>query len=95
MNFNLQDLFNTIGGACIAFGIWMHNRQTGIEKRVQSLEDIHTIKIDQVAEKLDKLEKKFEELSYNIHKEKNQEQKLTSTLDAILRELKHKNTDTL
>lgn len=57
------------------------------EKRLQKLEDIHTIKIDQVAEKLDKLERKFEELAYNIHKEKNQEQQLNLTLQAILKKL--------
>lgn len=63
------------------------------EKRLQKLEDIHTIKIDQVAEKLDKLERKFEELSYNIHKEKNVESQLTQTLNLLLKELqsKHEN----
>lgn len=87
MQFDIQYIFNTLGGALIGAYMYLFNRVNLLEKRVQSLEDIHTIKIDQVAEKLDKLEKKFEELSYNIHKEKNQEHQLTLTLQAILKKL--------
>lgn len=87
MQFDIQYIFNTLGGALIAVCMYLFNQIVSLQKRVQSLEDIHTIKIDQVAEKLDKLEKKFEELSYNIHKEKNQEHQLTLTLQAILKKL--------
>jgi TolA-binding protein len=57
------------------------------EKRVQKLEDIHTIKIDQVAEKLDKLERKVEELAYNIHKEKNVENQLTQAINLLIKKI--------
>jgi len=61
------------------------------EKRLQKLEDIHTIKIDQVAEKLDKLERKFEELSYNIHKEKNVENQLTQAINLLIKKIDNEN----
>ena len=87
MQFDIQYLFNTLGSGLLAVCLYLFNRVTVLEKRVQSLEDIHTIKIDQVAEKLDKLEKELKDLSYNIHKEKNQEHQLNLTLQAILRKL--------
>ena len=71
MNFDIQYLFNTIGSALVVAYSYLFKRVDNLEKRVQSLEDIHTIKIDQVAQKVDKLESKIEELAHNIHKEKN------------------------
>lgn len=87
MQFDIQYIFNTLGSGLVAAYLYLFNRVNALEKRVQKLEDIHTIKIDQVAEKMDKLEQRFEELSYNIHKEKNIEGQMLQIMNLVYKEL--------
>ena len=91
MNFEIQYLFNTIGGALCAAYLYLFREQASLQKRVQSLEDVHTIKIDDVAKKVDKLEQKIEELSHNIHKEKNIESQLTVAIGLLIKKLDENN----
>jgi len=90
MNFDIQYLFNTIGSGLVGAYLYLFKRVGDLEKRVQSLEDIHTIKIDQVAQKVDKLESKIEELAHNIHKEKNIESQLTVAIGLLIKKLDEK-----
>jgi hypothetical protein len=90
MNFDIQYLFNTIGSGLVGAYLYLFKRVGDLEKRVQSLEDIHTIKIDQVAQKVDKLESKIEELAHNIHKEKNIEGQLSQAIFLLIKKLDEK-----
>lgn len=94
----VQALVAILVSICIGLiGIvyWIHRGEIAglktmaedLKQRTQKLEDIHTIKIDQVAAKLDKLEQKFEELAYNIHKEKNIEGQMLQIMNLVYKEL--------
>jgi TolA-binding protein len=53
------------------------------DKRLQKREDIDGTKLDLLEKKMDKIEQSIENLSMNIHKEKNQEAQLVNALHAI------------
>lgn len=84
---------------------WIHRAEidklkditTDHGKRIQKQEDVSGIKMDNIVESIKKLESsteelktKMQELSYNIHKEKNVESQLTQTLNLLLKELQSK-----
>ena len=94
MNLEFQYIFNLGIMALAGIATYLFNKVSDHEKRIQKVEDVTAIKIDDLISKVDKLELsneklevKIEELAHNIHKEKNVESQLTVTLGLVLKEL--------
>ena len=72
------------------FGVYIFREQLLHEKRIQRLEDVQGVAISDLKKdfadmekKIDKLVENVNILSNNIHKEKNQEGALTTTLEGL------------
>jgi len=101
MQLEFQYLFNLGIMALAGIATYLFNKSQDHERRVQKLEDVTSIKIDDLITKVDKLEVsneklevsneklevKIEELAHNLHKEKNAENQLTSVMKLVLLEL--------
>lgn len=94
MSLDFQYVFNLGIMALVGVSTYLFNVVQTLKERVQALENIHTIKLDDLIKKVDKLElsnekmeQKLNELSHNIHKEKNTEHQLNTTLTLILKKL--------
>jgi len=94
MNLEFQYIFNLGIMALAGIATYLFNKSQDHERRVQKLEDVTSIKIDDLINKVDKLEVsneklevKIEELAHNLHKEKNAENQLTSVMKLVLLEL--------
>lgn len=94
MTLDIQYVLNIILGAVTVVAGWLLARVQEHEKRVQRIEDVYTIKFEDLkAEfkdmeaKIDRLTQSMSDLTMNIHKSKNQENALNTTLSAILNHL--------
>ena len=98
MTLDFQYVFNLGIMALAGVATYLFNKSQDHERRVQKLEDVTSIKIDDLITKVDKLEisnekleLKINELAHNIHKEKNQEQQLAMVMNLMLKELEKRN----
>ena len=98
MTLDFQYVFNLGIMALAGVATYLFNKSQDHERRVQKLEDVTSIKIDDLITKVDKLEisnekleLKINELAHNIHKEKNQEQQLATVMNLMLKELEKRN----
>jgi hypothetical protein len=94
MALEFQYLFNLGIMALAGVATYLFNKIQDHEKRIQKVEDVTSIKIDSLIDKVDKLEisneklnVNFTELVHNIHKEKKVENELTQTLSLLLKKL--------
>ena len=94
MQLEFQYIFNLGIMALAGIATYLFNKSQDHERRVQKLEDVTSIKIDDLITKVDKLEvsnekleQRMAEIAHNIHKEKNVESQLTVTLGLVLKEL--------
>ena len=83
------------------FGLYLWRRSENHERRIQSVEELGNIKIENLAKRFDIVEKELDEvktkmneiektlieIKTNIHSHKNQENVLNATLSAILKHL--------
>lgn len=97
MNLEFQYIFNLGIMALAGIATYLFNKVSDHEKRIQKVEDVTAIKIDDLITKVDKLEvsnekleQRMAEIAHNIHKEKNVENQLTMTLNLVLKELQKK-----
>lgn len=90
MQLEFQYIFNLGIMALAGVATYLFNKTQDHERRVQKLEDIHTIKIDQLSKQIVELEAKVDVLADNIHREKNQENQLTQAINLLYKELKHR-----
>lgn len=88
MQLEFQYIFNLGIMALAGVATYLFNKVQDHERRVQKLEDIHTIKIDQLSKQIVELEAKVDVLADNIHKERNQENQLTQAINLLYKELK-------
>jgi len=100
MPLDFQYLFNLGIMALAGVATYLFNKIQEYEKRIQKVEDVTLFKIDALIDKVDKLEvsneklnTKFAELAYNIHREKNVESQLTITLGLLLKKLTENDVD--
>lgn len=98
MTLDFQYVFNLGIMALAGVATYLFNKSQDHERRIQKLEDVTSIKIDDLITKVDKLEisnekleLKINELAHNIHKEKNQEQQLATVMNLMLKELEKRN----
>lgn len=96
MTFDAQTLLNFGIGTLAVVGAYLFNNQQQIEKRVQRLEDVQGGAVDglkadikEMEVKVDKLTEKINTLASNIHAQKNADNYLNATLNAILKHLEH------
>lgn len=94
MTLEFQHVFNLGIMALSGVATYLFNKSQDHERRIQKVEDITSIKIDTLIEKVNDLEKtqeklevKIAELAHNLHKEKNVESQLTQTLALLLKKL--------
>lgn len=94
MSLDFQYVFNLGIMALVGVSTYLFNVVQTLKERVQALEDIHTIKLDALIKKVDKLEYsnekmelKLNELSHNIHKEKNTEHQLTQAINLLIKKI--------
>lgn len=88
-------IFLFIGGVfwTIVSGVtvWLHSRCQDHEKRIQRIEDVQGTKIDRLAQDLQEFKhevtEKLEVLTGMVHREKNQEQQINTTLKLLLEHL--------
>ena len=70
------------------FSVYLFTRSNNHEQRIQRIEDVQGSKIDQLEEKLEQFKKeiteKIEVLTGMVHKDKNMENQLNTTLKMIL-----------
>lgn len=76
--------------------VWLITRVQDHEKRIQRIEDVQGNKIDQLAIDLKEFKveitQKIEALTNMVHKDKNQEQQLNTTLRLFLERLTNEDT---
>ena len=96
MIFDAQTILNFGIGTLAVIGAYLFNNQQQIERRVQRLEDVQggtveSLKADikEMEVKVDKLTEKINTLAANIHAQKNADNHLNATLNAILKHLNH------
>ena len=86
---NWTNVFLFIAGVAVSFlgavSKYLFDKVQDHEKRVQKMEDLHGSKIDNIERKIDRLEETIRALADNIHKEKNQENQLTTAITLLLR----------
>jgi hypothetical protein len=94
MSLDFQYVFNLGIMALVGVSTYLFNVVQTLKERVQALEDVHTIKLDDLIKKVDKLElsnekmeQKLNELSHNIHKEKNTEHQLTQAINLLIKKI--------
>ena len=91
MQIELNNIFVFLSTLAFGFLLWcakyLFDRAQVHETRIQAIENIQGTKLDQLEKKIDKIEMAIENLSANIHKEKNQENQMTAALTALLRHL--------
>jgi ferritin len=90
MHLEFQYIFNLGIMALAGVATYLFNKNQDHERRIQKLEDIHTIKIDLLSRQIVELEAKFDVLADNINREKNQENQLTQAINLLYKELKHR-----
>jgi len=94
MQLEMQSILNLAIGAVGAVATYLFVQSSNHEKRIQKIEDVQGIKIDELKKdfeemerKIDKLTENVSTLSANVHKSKNEENALNTTLQAILKYL--------
>ena len=94
MSLDFQYVFNLGVMALVGVAAYLFNKLQDHEKRIQKVEDVTAIKIDDLITKVDKLEVtneklevKINELAHNIHQEKNVESQMVQALNLLYKEL--------
>jgi hypothetical protein len=96
-----NDTFVSIGFTVISgVGIYLFTNLSSLQKRVQKIEDVKDLELAAIKKEVADLDKKVVDgfidinhklttINTNIHKSKNEENQLNSTLTAILKFLTH------
>lgn len=91
MDFSTTILINVLLGILGFASVWLLTRAQDHEKRIQRIEDVQGTKIDQLAHDLKEFKQemtnKLEVLTGMVHKDKNMEQQLNTTLRLLLERL--------
>ena len=95
---NWTSIFLFIAGLAVSFlgavSKYLFDKVSDHEKRIQKVEDVQGTKIDQLGREIhelktdvSKMARKIDELASHVHKEKNVENQLNTTLKLILERL--------